>query len=229
MILAIDIGNIRTTIALFNGEGMPSFQSELETDSKMTDDRCAIDLIGVFHLYQAELSGVDGAILSSVVPELKKVMKDAMELMTGRSFLCVGAGLKTGLNIRMDNPAQLGADLVVDAVAALAKYPPPLVIFDMGTATTMSVIDPTGAYLGGMIIPGLRLSVDALSARAAQLPYIHLGPPERFIGSNTIDCMQAGAVYGSALMIDGLIRRTGEELGCPVTAVATGGLGRRRA
>ena len=97
-------------------------------------------------------------------------------------------------------------------------------IFDMGTATTMSVIDENAAYRGGMIIPGLRLSVDALSARAAQLPYIHLGPPERFIGSNTIDCMQAGAVYGSALMIDGLIARAEEELGRPVTAVATGGL-----
>ena len=152
------------------------------------------------------------------------VMKEAMRLMTGKTFLCVGAGLKTGLDIRMDNPAQLGADLVVDAVAALAKYKPPLVIFDMGTATTMSVIDGSGAYRGGLIIPGLRLSVDALSARAAQLPYIHLGPPERFIGSNTVDCMQAGAVYGSALMIDGLIGQAEEELGQPVTAVATGGL-----
>lgn len=147
-----------------------------------------------------------------------------MKILTGRTFLCVGAGLKTGLDIRMDNPAQLGADLVVDAVAALAKYKPPLVIFDMGTATTMSVIDEHGAYRGGMIIPGLRLSVDALSARAAQLPYIHLGEPARFIGSNTVDCMQSGAVYGSALMIDGLISRTAEELGRPVTAVATGGL-----
>ena len=223
MILTIDIGNTNTVLGCWQGEKL-ILTVRLHTNRDQTADEYCLLVAGLLKNRGIAPSGISGGILSSVVPELKKVMKDAMELMTGRSFLCVGAGLKTGLNIRMDNPAQLGADLVVDAVAALAKYPPPLVFFDRGTATTMSVIDPTGAYLGGMIIPGLRLSVDALSARAAQLPYIHLGPPERFIGSNTIDCMQAGAVYGSALMIDGLIRRTGEELGCPVTAVATGGL-----
>ena len=223
MILTIDIGNTNTVLGCWQGEKL-ILTVRLHTNRDQTADEYCLLVAGLLKNRGIAPSGISGGILSSVVKKKKKVMKDAMELMTGRSFLCVGAGLKTGLNIRMDNPAQLGADLVVDAVAALAKYPPPLVIFDMGTATTMSVIDPTGAYLGGMIIPGLRLSVDALSARAAQLPYIHLGPPERFIGSNTIDCMQAGAVYGSALMIDGLIRRTGEELGCPVTAVATGGL-----
>ena len=223
MILTIDIGNTNTVLGCWQGEKL-ILTVRLHTNRDQTADEYCLLVAGLLKNRGIAPSGISGGILSSVVPELKKVMKDAMELMTGRSFLCVGAGLKTGLNIRMDNPAQLGADLVVDAVAALAKYPPPLVIFDMGTATTMSVIDPTGAYLGGMIIPGLRLSVDAFSARAAQLPYIHRGPPERFSGSNTIDCMQAGAVYGSALMIDGLIRRTGEELGCPVTAVATGGL-----
>ena len=195
MILTIDIGNTNTVLGCWQGEKL-ILTVRLHTNRDQTADEYCLLVAGLLKNRGIAPSGISGGILSSVVPELKKVMKDAMELMTGRSFLCVGAGLKTGLNIRMDNPAQLGADLVVDAVAALA----------------------------GMIIPGLRLSVDALSARAAQLPYIHLGPPERFIGSNTIDCMQAGAVYGSALMIDGLIRRTGEELGCPVTAVATGGL-----
>ncbi len=223
MILTIDIGNTNTVLGCWQEEKL-ILTVRLHTNRDQTADEYCLLVAGLLKNRGIAPGEISGGILSSVVPELRKVMKDAMELMTGRGFLCVGAGLKTGLNIRMDNPAQLGADLVVDAVAALAKYKPPLVIFDMGTATTMSVIDGSGAYRGGLIIPGLRLSVDALSARAAQLPYIHLGPPERFIGSNTIDCMQAGAVYGSALMIDGLIGQAEEELGQPVTAVATGGL-----
>ena len=223
MILTIDIGNTNTVLGCWQGEKL-ILTVRLHTNRDQTADEYCLLVAGLLKNRGIAPGEISGGILSSVVPELRKVMKDAMELMTGRGFLCVGAGLKTGLNIRMDNPAQLGADLVVDAVAALAKYKPPLVIFDMGTATTMSVIDGSGAYRGGLIIPGLRLSVDALSARAAQLPYIHLGPPERFIGSNTVDCMQAGAVYGSALMIDGLIGQAEEELGQPVTAVATGGL-----
>ena len=223
MILTIDIGNTNTVLGCWQGEKL-LLTLRLHTNRDQTADEYCLLVRQLLESRGVDPAGLSGGILSSVVPELRMVMKEAMRLMTGKTFLCVGAGLKTGLDIRMDNPAQLGADLVVDAVAALAKYKPPLVIFDMGTATTMSVIDGSGAYRGGLIIPGLRLSVDALSARAAQLPFIHLGEPEHFIGSNTIDCMQSGAVYGSALMIDGLIARTAEELGRPVTAVATGGL-----
>ncbi len=223
MILTIDIGNTNTVLGCWKHDNL-TLTLRMHTDRDRTADEYSLLIGGLLRDRGADPGEISGGILSSVVPELRKVIKDAMKILTGRTFLCVGAGLKTGLDIRMDNPAQLGADLVVDAVAALAKYKPPLVIFDMGTATTMSVIDEHGAYRGGMIIPGLRLSVDALSARAAQLPYIHLGEPARFIGSNTVDCMQSGAVYGSALMIDGLISRTAEELGRPVTAVATGGL-----
>ncbi len=223
MILTIDIGNTNTVLGCWQDEKLV-LTMRLHTNRDQTADEYCL-LIGSLLSHRGiKPQELSGGILSSVVPELRTVVKNAMELLTGKSFLAVGAGLKTGLNIRMDNPAQLGADLVVDAVASLAKYKPPLAIFDMGTATTLSVVDGDGAYIGGMIIPGLRLSVDALSARAAQLPYIHLGPPQHFIGSNTIDCMQAGAVYGSALMVDGLIQRTEEELGQPVTAVATGGL-----
>ena len=127
--------------------------------------------------------------------------------------LVVGAGIKTGLNIKIDNPAQLGADLVVGAVAALAKYPKPLIIFDLGTANTMSVIDGKGQFLGGAIMAGPRLSVDSLSTSTSQLPRIELDAPPRVVCSNTIQCMQAGAVYGHAAMIDGLIDRVEEELG----------------
>lgn len=223
MILTIDIGNTNTVLGCWKGESL-TLTLRLHTDRDRTADEYCLLIGSLLKSRGADPGEISGGILSSVVPELRIVMRNAMALLTGKTFLCVGAGLKTGLDIRMDNPAQLGADLVVDAIAALSKYEPPLVIFDMGTATTMSVIDGHGSYRGGMIIPGLRLSVDALSARAAQLPYIHLGEPARFIGTNTIDCMQSGAVYGSALMIDGLIARTAEELRQPVTAVATGGL-----
>jgi type III pantothenate kinase len=153
-------------------------------------------------------------------------MSGTVRRLTGKTFLVVGSGLKTGLNIRTENPDKLGSDLVVDAVAAAAKYPKPTVIFDMGTATTLSVLDKQGRYIGGMIVPGMRVSVDALSAQAAQLPYINLDTPNEVIGKNTVDCMQAGVVYGHAAMLDGLIDRVEDALGSPVTAVITGGLSR---
>ena len=148
-----------------------------------------------------------------------------MKSLTGKEFLVVTNQMKLGMKIKMDIPSQVGADLLVDAAAALSLFPPPLAIFDMGTATTMSVIDREGNYIGGVIMPGLRLSMDALSGRAAQLPFINLDePPMHLIGKNTVDCMKAGAVYSNAAMIDGLIERVEAELGEPVTAVATGGL-----
>lgn len=223
MILAIDIGNTNTVLGCLEGDEL-LFTLRIRSDRHKTADEYCLLLEGLLSRQGVDPRALAGGILSSVVPELRTVMATAMEQLTGKVFLVVGAGLKTGLDIRTDNPAQLGADLVVDAVAALAEYAPPLVIFDMGTATTLSVINGEGAYLGGMIVPGLRVSVDALSARAAQLPYIHLGAPPKVIGSNTIDCMQAGAVYGSAAMIDGLIARVEEDLGQKATAVATGGL-----
>lgn len=223
MILTIDIGNTNIVLGCWKDESL-TLTLRLHTDRGRTADEYCLLVGDLLKSRGTDPGEISGGILSSVVPELRNVMQDAMGLLTGKTFLCVGVGIKTGLDIRMDNPAQLGADRVVDAVAALSKYRPPLVIFDMGTATTMSIIDKNGSYRGGLIMPGLRMSVDALSASAAQLPYIHLGPPERFIGSNTIDCMQAGAVYGSALMIDGLAARAEEELGQPVTVVATGGL-----
>lgn len=223
MILTIDIGNTNTVLGCWQGEKL-LLTLRLHTNRDQTADEYCLLVRQLLESRGVDPAGLSGGILSSVVPELRMVMKEAMRLMTGKTFLCVGAGLKTGLDIRMDNPAQLGADLVVDAVAALAKYKPPLVIFDMGTATTMSVVGKNGAHLGGMIMPGLRTSVDALSARAAQLPYIHLEAPPRVIGTNTVDCMQAGAIYGSACMLDGLIGRVEEALGEKVTAVATGGL-----
>lgn len=223
MILAIDVGNTNTVLGCLEQNRL-LFTLRIRSERDKTADEYLLLIDGLLRKKGVEPGALEGGILSSVVPELRTVMASVMEQLTGKPCLVVGSGIKTGLNILTDNPAQLGADLVVDAVASLSKYKPPIVIFDMGTATTLSVIDKNGGYLGGMIIPGLRLSVDALSARAAQLPYIHLGPPERLIGSNTVDCMQAGAIYGNAAMLDGLVDRIEEALGEPVTAVATGGL-----
>lgn len=223
MILAIDIGNTNIVLGCLENRKI-LFTLRIRSDRDKTADEYSLLADGLLRRRGVDPEQLEGGILASVVPELRTTLANAMELLTGKKFLIVGSGIKTGLDIRTDNPAQLGADLVVDAVAALAKYKPPLVVFDMGTATTMFLVDKNGAYLGGMIIPGLRLSVDALSARAAQLPYIHLGRPDRLIGTNTIDCMQSGAIYSSAAMLDGLLDRVEEELGEPVTAVATGGL-----
>ncbi|MEG1873101.1 MAG: type III pantothenate kinase, partial [Ruthenibacterium sp.] len=138
----------------------------------------------------------------------------------------IGPGIKTGLNILIDNPAQLGSDLVVDAVAAIHAYEKPLIIIDMGTATTFSVVDQKGNYLGGVICSGLKISLDALTARTSQLQSIGLEPPKSVIGCNTVDCMKSGAIYGGASMLDGMIDRIQEEMGQKAIVVATGGLGK---
>ncbi len=223
MILAIDIGNTNTVLGCLEGDDL-LFTLRIRSDRDKTADEYCLLVEGLLRRQGVDPAALEGGILSSVVPGLRTVMPLAMKQLTGQDFLVVGSGIKTGLDIRIDNPGQLGADLVVDAVAALADYPPPLAIFDMGTATTLSVLDGAGVYRGGMIIPGLRVSMDALSARAAQLPYIQLTAPETPIGRNTIECMQAGAIFGSASMVDGLIGRVEAALGQKVTAVATGGL-----
>ena len=146
--------------------------------------------------------------------------------LTGKRPMVVGPGIRTGLNILMDNPAQVGSDLIVAAVAALQEYPAPLIIIDMGTATTISVVDKDKAYIGGCICPGVKISADALSSRTAQLPGISLDEPKKAIGRNTVDSMRSGIMMGSAAMLDGMIARMEEELGQKATVLATGGIAR---
>lgn len=223
MVLLIDIGNTNVALGGCDGNRL-LFTGSCASDLKKTEDEYALTIKGILELNGCTVDKIEGGIISSVVPSLRTVLFHAMKRLTGHQFLLVGSGIKTGLNIHMDNPAQLGSDLVVNAVAANAKYPKPLVFFYLGTATTLSVLDRNGTYLGGMIIPGLRISADALSAQAAQLPAITLATPQRVIGRNTVECMQSGAIYGWAAMLDGLVDRIEEELGEPVTAIATGGL-----
>ena len=225
MILALDVGNTNTVVGGFAGERL-CFSFRMQSDRNKTADEYVFLLRGLLAEQGVDLSAVEGGIISSVVPELRYVLGKVMERLTGKAFLVVSNRMDLGdMEIKMDIPSQVGADLLVDAAAALSLYKPPLVIFDMGTATTMSVLDAQGNYIGEVIVPGLRLSMDALSSRAAQLPFINLDePPERLIGKNTVDCMKAGAIYSNAAMLDGLVDRVEEELGEPVTVVATGGL-----
>ena len=223
MILAIDVGNTNIVLGCFDSQSI-RFTARLSTDRFKTGDEYAVLIANLLSLYKADPAEIEGAILSSVVPPLKRAISEAIRIVTGQSCMVVGSGIKTGLNIQIDNPAQLGSDRVVDAVAALAEYKPPIMIFDLGTATTVSVIDRSGSYIGGMIIPGIMVALDALSSRTAQLPRIGLELPRRMIGANTEDCMKSDILYGNAAMIDGIIALASRELGDIPTVIAAGGL-----
>jgi len=223
MLLTIDIGNTNITLGLFDGEHLRS-TARLATVNGKTPDQYAVEIAQVLSLHGADISLVDDSILSSVVPSVGSAICSAVELLCGKAPLMLGPGVKTGLNIRIDNPAQLGADLAAGAAGALGRYPLPCIIIDMGTATTLTVLDKNGNFLGGSIAAGVRLTLQALAQGTAALPMLHPAAPKAVIGRNTVDCMQSGIVYGTAAMLDGLIERMEEELGEPATVVATGGL-----
>lgn len=225
MILAVDIGNTNIVVGIIRG-GKPDFVERISTDSSKTDLEYAVTLKTILDLHSYHPRKLTGSIISSVVPPVTTTVKSAIEKLTGQVPLVVGPGVKTGLNIKIENPAQLGSDLVVDAVAALDEYPAPLLIIDMGTATTISAIDRKGTYLGGVIIPGAAVALESLSNRASQLPHISFEAPKKPIGTNTVECMKSGTILGTACMMDGMIERMEEELGEPATVVATGGLAR---
>lgn len=223
MIVAIDVGNTNIVLGCLDQERV-YFTARLSTDRNKTSDEYALMIRNLFHLHGLDRHGVEGGIISSVVPVLSQPLQEAVRLVTGKMSLIVGSGLKTGLNILMDNPVQLGADRVVDSVAASAQYEKPIFIFDMGTATTLSIVDANGCYVGGAIMPGAVISIDALATRASQLSHVNLQAPRHLIGKNTEDCMRSGGVFGHAAMVDGMIERAQAELGRPGTVVATGGV-----
>ena len=223
MILAIDIGNTNIVVGCIDKEKIYLIE-RLSTVRTKTELEYAIDLKTVLDIYHIRRTGIEGCIISSVVPQITNVAKLAAEKILKKEVLVLGPGVKTGLNIMLDNPGEMGADRVADAVAALTYYPVPLVIVDMGTATTVSVVDEKKRYLGGMILPGVRVSLDALTSRASQLSGISIEEPKKLIGKNTVDCMKSGILYGNAAAVDGIIDRIEEELGKKVTAIATGGM-----
>ena len=224
MLLAIDVGNSTTSVGLFDREKNLRFLAYLDTDSRKTADQISIDLMNLFTLYHYNYQDVTGAIFCSVVPPLNFMMSKALTRLLGKPPMMVGPGVRTGLNLRMENQVQVGADIVADAVAALERFEPPIITIDMGTATTIGVIDAHRNYVGGMLLPGVNVSLEALSRRAAQLPAISLQHPQSVIGKNTEDCMRSGIVYGTAGMLDGIIERIrGEFGGREISVVATGG------
>jgi type III pantothenate kinase len=225
MILTVDIGNSHIVFGGVQGDKI-LFKARLRTDTTKTSDEYAIDLKILLEVYGIAPGDIEGAIIGSVVPQVLNSMKTAVRKLTGKEALVVGPGLKTGLKIRIENPNQVGADLVAGAVAALREHKPPLIVVDMGTATTMTVLDSDGALVGGCIAPGVKISLDALTERTALLPGLQLDQPKRVIGRNTIDCMRSGIMLGAACMVDGMVERMEAELGTGVTVVATGGIAR---
>ena len=223
MLLTIDIGNTNITLGLYD-EDLLKVTARLATDQRKTADEYAIDIKDVLTLHGEEVSEVEDCIISSVVPTVGASVSAAVALLCDTVPLVLGPGIKTGLNIKIDNPAQLGADLVAGAVGAIAEYTLPCIVIDMGTATTISVINSQGQFLGGAIAAGVRLTLKALSENTSQLPSINISAPDAVIGSNTVDCMRSGLVFGTAAMIDGMIEKITEQLGETPTIVATGGL-----
>ena len=223
MILTIDIGNSNIVLGGVRDNEI-IFEARLRTEATKTSDQYCVDLKILMEVYGVSNTDIEGTIIASVVPQVLNSMRTAIQKLTGKVPLVVGPGLKTGLNILLENPGQTGADLVVADVAALREHKPPLIVIDMGTATTMSVLDKNGAHIGGCIIPGVKISMDALTDKTALLPGLQLDQPKRAIGRNTIDAMRSGIMLGTACMLDGMVERMEAELGYKTTVIATGGI-----
>lgn len=223
MILTIDVGNTNVVLGCVEDGVVKSISRMATNQNDLTNDY-ALKMRQSFDFDGIDYKNFEGAILSSVVPQVNRAIKSAVKKLTGLDCMVVGAGLKTGVNVRIDDPGTVAGDLITGAVGAVALYEPPLIVVDMGTATTMVAVDKDGAYIGGAIAPGVGLSYSALSAGTSLLPNISIEAPKKCIGTNTVDCMKSGAVFGAAAMLDGMIARMEEELGESVTVVATGGI-----
>ena len=223
MILALDVGNTNIVAGCIDGEEI-LFIERIKTDTSKTELEYVVLFQALMYLHKINHDDIEGAIISSVVPPLNNTITGAVRKMYGIEPKIICPGIKTGLKIKVDDPATVGSDLIADAVAGMEYYGAPLIMIDMGTATTISVIDRDKNFLGGMIMPGIMVSMDSLVNRTSQLPRIALEPPRKVIGSNTIDCMKSGIILGQASSMDGMIDRIWRELGYETKVVATGGL-----
>lgn len=224
MLLAIDIGNTNVVIGCLNDKYETIKQFRMVSDLKKSKDEYASGMKTILDYIGIDCAGFEGAIISSVVPPLTEIFRSAVEDITGLRALVVGTGIKTGLNIMIENPATLGSDLVAVSVGAMQEYPLPVIVLDMGTATTITVVDSGNKFLGGAIVPGVALATNALSSGTSLLHTVPIEAPPKCISTTTTQCMQSGAVYGSASLIDGMIDRFEQELGCRASLVATGGI-----
>lgn len=223
MILTLSVENTNLEMGLFSGERL-LFTSRMAADRSKTGDEYAISFKSILDIHGIHPEDIQGSIVASVVPALINEIKAALRLMLGKEPLVVGPGVKTGLNILMDNPAALGSDLVVNAVAAVAEYPVPLIVIDLDTATTLLAVNGKKSFVGSVIAPGAALSAAALANACDQLPRIAIEAPPAVIGKNTVDCMRSGTVFGTAAMLDGMVDRMEAQLGGPCTVIATGSL-----
>ncbi|WP_274648433.1 type III pantothenate kinase [Paenibacillus humicola] len=223
MIFVIDVGNTHIVLGIYRGRNL-LHHWRLSTNRSSTVDEYGMMVHNLFHIAGLRLTDVEGVIISSVVPPLMRTLEQLCAQYLRKSPLVVGPGIKTGLNIRYENPREVGADRIVNAVAGIEKYGVPLIVVDFGTATTFDYIDPSGSYLGGAIVPGIGISTEALYQRAAKLPRIELVKPKSVIGRNPVTSMQAGVIYGYAGQVDGIVRRIRTEFNVSPRVVATGGL-----
>ncbi|MBE6861813.1 MAG: type III pantothenate kinase [Ruminococcus sp.] len=223
MVLTIDVGNTNIVVGSFDGDKL-MFIERMSTNKSATVLEYVVMFKTILEIHGISPDSIDGGIVSSVVPSITNSVKQAAETITGKEILVLGPGVKTGLSIMIDDPAQLGSDLVAGAVGGANLYSAPLIIIDMGTATTISVVGKDKSFRGGFIYPGVWTSLDSLITKTSQLPNISLVPPKKLIGTNTIDCMKSGILYSSASSIDGIIDRIESELGEKCTTVATGGI-----
>ena len=224
MILAIDMGNTNIVVGCIDRENKIIFTERISTDINKTELEYAVLIKTILEIYNVSADMVEGSIISSVVPRLTHILKNALRKLIRQNPMVVGAGIKTGLNIKLDDPATMGADLVVDSVAAMNVYGCPNIVIDMGTATTIAAIDKDRNYIGGIIYPGVNVSLGSLVQETSLLPGISLSTPKHVIGTNTSDAMKSGIIYGEASRIDGMIERFEEEMGYETTVIATGGL-----
>ncbi len=223
MILAIDVGNTQIVVALFDGDALKK-SWRISTDKNKSSDELGMVMMQMLSFSGIDKADIEDVIISSVVPPVMHSLTNAVKRYIGCTPLVVGAGVKTGLNIRYDNPREVGADRIVNAVAAIHKYGAPVVIVDFGTANTYCAVNREGEYLGGIITAGVKISMDALFERAAKLPKVEIVKPNGVIGKNTVSAMQAGAIYGQAGQVDRIVAEIKKELCTPdCRVVATGG------
>lgn len=223
MLLVVDVGNTNIKLGIFDNDTL-KFESRIATDRKKTLDQYSVELYTIFKVHNIECSSISGSIISSVVPQVTSPIRQAINMLTGKDSMILGPGVKTGLNIRIDNPSKTGSDLVAACVAAGALYSCPCIIIGMGTATTIVVIDEDKCMIGGALMPGVSISLNALTSTTALLPSVSFDAPEKVIGKNTEHCMQSGIVIGTACMLDGMIEKIEQELNQKCTIVATGGI-----
>jgi type III pantothenate kinase len=228
VLLAVDVGNTQTVLGLFE-ERVLGGHWRISTDSSLTADELRVKVGGLLALSECGWEQIDEVVLSSVVPRLTIAWEEVVSAACGCEALVVGPGLKTGMPVRYDNPHEVGADRIVNGVAAYESLGGPVVVVDFGTATTIDVISDDGAYLGGAIAPGVETSAEALFSKAARLSKVDLEPPSKVIGTNTRESVQSGLLLGEAAMVDGLVRRVWAELGTETPVLATGGLAPRMA